>query len=230
MSQVILRLSNAAELVQEVIEGPLCCNIEAGKAAVVSSSKPLTDILKSRFGKLAGAHDAGAGRLDDGRPRRHQRARHAARPRRKTDKRRTSTAAPNLGIDYAAGQKRSSHGRRCRRAQRLARLNIKTARLARIRSIAGRRTPLIFLAGPLPEATYGAAVNGLSDREILAIWRNAAQAYTPRARPLSFQAHAAGGNADLARRGRGHPRVRAAGLAGFAIGLLGPRGWHAHTD
>jgi hypothetical protein len=108
------------------------------------------------------------------------------RVRRKTDKRRTATAAPNLGIDYAAGQRRGTHGRKCRRNQRLARLCIKTSRLARIRSMAGRRAPLIFMAGPLPEATYGAAVNGLSDRELLNVRRNAAQAYAPRARGRSL--------------------------------------------
>ncbi len=186
MHQVILRLTNAAELVQEVIEGPLHCSIEVGKAAVVTSSKPLTDILKNRFGNLAGAQGTQAAGLGDGPSSTRQRARRRVCTRRKVDGRLRNPAAPNLGIDYAAGQKRSAHGRRCRRAQRLARLNIKTARLARIRSIAGRRAPLIFLSGPLPEATYGAAVNGLSDREALAVRRNAAQAFTPRARGRSL--------------------------------------------
>ncbi len=186
MGQVVARLANAAELLQEAVEGPLHCQIELGKAAVVSSSKALTDILRNRFGKLAGGDDAPQETCAGGQDRRCSGAPPRRRPAKVIRKNRKGTAAPNLGIDYAAGQKRGSHGRGSRRAQRLARLGIKTARLARIRAIAGRRTPLIFLAGPLPEATYGASVNGLSDKEVLTIRRNAAQAYSPRARGRSL--------------------------------------------
>ncbi len=186
MGQVVLRLANAAELLQEAIEGPLHCSIEVGKAAVVSSSKALTDILKNRFGRLAGAPD-GVHPTPGNCPTRSRRVGpRQCQVRRKLVKKRADSAAPNLGIDYAAGQRRGTHGSGCRRNQRLARLRIKTCRLARIRSLAGRRAPLIFMAGPLPEATFGAAVNGLSDKEIMTIRRNAAQAYTPRARGRSL--------------------------------------------
>ncbi len=186
MGQVVLRLANAAELLQEAIEGPLHCSIEVGKAAVVSSSKALTDILRNRFGKLAGAADGVNPAPRDCPTRPRQAGPRRCHVRRKLVKKHAPSAAPNLGIDYAAGQRRGTHGSGCRRNQRLARLRIKTCRLARIRSMAGRRAPLIFMAGPLPEATYGAAVNGLSDKEIITIRRNAAQAFTPRARGRSL--------------------------------------------
>ncbi len=44
----------------------------------------------------------------------------------------------------------------------------------------------MFTAGPMAEATYGAAVNGLSDAEVLALRRAAACAYSPRARGRSL--------------------------------------------
>jgi hypothetical protein len=45
----------------------------------------------------------------------------------------------------------------------------------------------IFVAGPMAEATYGAAVNGLSDADVLALRRAAAHAYSPRARGRSLK-------------------------------------------
>ncbi len=65
-------------------------------------------------------------------------------------------------------------------------LKMKTKRLLRIKSLAGRRTPLIFMAGPLPEAVYGASVNGVSDTEALHLRRCAAQAFSPRAKGRSL--------------------------------------------
>ncbi len=94
--------------------------------------------------------------------------------------------AVNLGIDFTAGQSRRVQDRNSKRAARLVTLKRKTARLQRIRPVAGKRTPTIFCAGPLPEAVYGAAVNGLSDAEVLTLRRCAAQAYTPRARGRSL--------------------------------------------
>jgi hypothetical protein len=52
--EVIDRLSHAADIVKETIEGPLHCAIEADKAAVVSSSRGLTERLRQKFGNLAG--------------------------------------------------------------------------------------------------------------------------------------------------------------------------------
>ncbi len=178
--QVINRLSHAASVLKEAIEGPLDCRIELDKASVISSSKPLTDLLRRKFGELAGPEGRAA--VEAARREGH---RHGC-TRRVKRKDKGAAAVVNLGIDYAAGQTRRAQGVRTKRAKRLRRLGLKTAKLQRIRAIAGRRTPLIFMAGPLPEAVYGAAVNGLSDKEVLAIRRNAAQAFTPRARGRSL--------------------------------------------
>ncbi len=78
------------------------------------------------------------------------------------------------------------HAASGKRRKRFRRLAAKAKRLARIRSIAGRRAPQIFVAGPMAEAVYGAAVNGLSDKEVIALRRAAALAYSPRARGRSL--------------------------------------------
>ncbi len=190
IGQVVNRLSNAAELLQDVIEGPLACSIEIGKAAVVSSSRVLTDMLRRRFGARAGDEQRTVGsgaraRLRQRRGRRMQQSPHH-RQTRGTRPGTTEGTALNLGVDFAAGRKRATHGKATKRSQRLATLRIKTAKLVRIKAIAGRRTPLIFMAGPLPEGIFGAAVNGLSDKEALAVRRCAAQAFAPRAKGRSL--------------------------------------------
>ncbi len=157
-SEVVKKMTRAVEVLKHEIVEVLGCGIEVGKAAIVASSAQLAAELKRKFGALAGP------------------TREPAR------------AATNLGIDYAPGRPRTSHaasGRRRRRLQRLAR---KAARLARIRSVAGRRTKQIFVAGPMAEAVYGAAVNGLSGAEVQALRRAAACALTPRARGRSLSA------------------------------------------
>ncbi len=100
--------------------------------------------------------------------------------------RRSGPAVVNLGIDYAAGGSRRDHGVASKRKKRMRVLQVKTKRLLRIKSLAGRRTPLIFMAGPLPEAAYGASVNGVSDAEAMHLRRCAAQAFAPRARGRSL--------------------------------------------
>ncbi len=70
---------------------------------------------------------------------------------------------------------------------RLNKLRRQAGRVARLRAVAGKRTPSIFVAGPLSAAVYGAAVNGLSDQEVLRIRRAAAHAFTPRARGRSLR-------------------------------------------
>ncbi len=180
--RVIRALSEAAEDLKRELEGPLRCTIETDKAAVVASSRALRDALRCKFGRYAGPD--GPTSAPDGRrvP--------AARGRRRSTTRsatpRQPHAAPNLGIDFAPGCMRRWHNASGRRAARLNKLNIKVRRLARIRTIAGRRTPNIFMAGPLPEAVYGAAVNGLSDKEVLRVRRAAALSYSPRAKGRSL--------------------------------------------
>ncbi len=180
--QVINRLTHAASVIKETIEGPLHCAIEVDKAAVVSSSRALTEQLRQRFGSLAGPVVSASTSRTSGarRPRTQPRVRAAAR------RPRAGPAVVNLGIDFAAGAVRRDHGVACKRKKRMKVLQIKTKRLLRIRGLAGRRTPLIFLAGPLPEAVYGASVNGVSDAEALQLRRCAAQAYSPRAKGRSL--------------------------------------------
>ncbi len=174
--QVLQKLTAAKELLQNEIEGPLRCKIETQKAAVVASSRQLMETLRDKFGAYAGP------RADDQPPHSMHRG-NSAKPAKSATARRATT---NLGIDCAPGCKRKHHRHGGKRAARLDRMNAKVKRLARIRGIAGKRTSSIFMAGPLPEAVYGAAVNGLSDRELLRVRRAAALAYSPRAKGRSL--------------------------------------------
>ncbi len=180
--RIIRGLGDAADILRQEIEGPLRCKIETDKAAVVASTRALRDALRNRFGHYAGPDDLpsahGTSRTTTARNHRRRSTRKIA-PRQ-------PRAAPNLGIDFAPGCMRRWHRTSGKRAARLDRLSIKVKRLARIRTIAGRRTPNIFTAGPLPEAVYGAAVNGLSDKEVLRIRRAAALSYSPRAKGRSL--------------------------------------------
>ncbi len=190
MREVVDRLSNAADVLQAVIEGPMDCQIELEKAAVISSHPALTSMLMNRFGERAGPQ-ARAHQLQ-ARGRRRAQGSRGGRPRprgglgRTIPRSRLNAVAVNLGIDCTAGQARRVQNKNSKRAARFVTLKRKTARLRRISSVTGKRTPYIFCAGPLPEAVYGAAVNGLSDAEVLTLRRCAAQAYTPRARGRSL--------------------------------------------
>ncbi len=158
--QVIEGMGKACEILKGEIEGPLACRVEIGKAAVVASTARLARILRGKFGEYSGpGADAGSG----------------------------GSAATNLGIDFAAGRQRRTHGIKAKRKQRLRKLGLQTGRIARLRAVAGKRTSSIFVAGPLSSATYGAAVNGLTDAEVLRIRRAAAHAYTPRAKGRSLR-------------------------------------------
>ncbi len=161
-AQVISSLTEAEEILRREIEGPLACVIEKDKAAVVASTKRVASALRKKFGKYAGRADVAAG---GGR----------------------EVAVPNSGIDYAPGRKRSQHGGGTKRKTRMTRLRRKAKRVEKLRAIAGKRTPAVFVTGPLPEAAYGAAVNGLTDQEVLALRRAAAHAFSPRARGRSLK-------------------------------------------
>ncbi len=180
--QVVRKLTRAMQLLRDEIEGPLKCVIETDKAAVVASSRPLLGILRDKFGVYAGHDTANAG--DHGAIRKSHRQRKGGNTAARTMGR--TCVATNLGIDFAPGCARRSHGPRSKRATRLFRLGLKVKRLARIRAIAGKRTSGIFIAGPLPEAVYGAAVNGVSDKEALRLRRAAAVAFSPRAKGRSL--------------------------------------------
>ncbi len=157
--QIVRSLTDAHSILKDEIEGPLACRIEHAKAAVVASSRPLVETLRARFGRYAGP-----GSVEG----------------------RGSTAAANLGVDFAAGNARRTHGPNSRRAQRMTRLRRQLGRVARLRTVAGGRTKSIFVSGPLSAATYGAAVNGVTDVEALRLRRAASYAFTPRAKGRSL--------------------------------------------
>ncbi len=195
-AQVLQSLTEAEAVIRDEIEGPLACVIEKGKAAVVASSKRVADTLRSRFGEYAG--NIGADR---------------------NEARRREKAVPNLGIDFALGRRRAQHGKDTKRRARMVRLGLKAKRVAKLRAIAGKRTPAVFVTGPLPEAAYGAAVNGITDREVTLLRRAAAHAHTPRARGQIAQApHAARRDPDVDGGDRGRPTVRQRSLASLLIG------------
>ncbi len=163
-TQVVQALTEAEAVVREEIEGPLSCVIEKGNAAVVASSKRVAAILRNRFGDYAGtkgSNNKGGGGAE--------------------------VAVPNLGIGFAPGRRRAQHGKNTKRRSRMVRLGLKAKRVAKLRAIAGKRTPGVFVTGPLPEAAYGAAVNGLTDSEVTLLRRAAAHAYTPRAKGRSLK-------------------------------------------
>ncbi len=97
------------------------------------------------------------------------------------------TAAPNLGIDFAPGRARSAQDKGGRRRSRFHGLARKLAPFRRLCKVLGSKASKIFVAGPLPYATYGAAVNGLSDQEVVKLRRAMATAWSPRARGRSLR-------------------------------------------
>ncbi len=157
-AQVMTALVDAKDILQREITDSLYCHVEMSKAAVVSSDAGLTRALAKKFGDLAGPVSARNGRR----------------------------AATNLGVDYAAGRSRAALAQSGRRKKRMRTLQLRSRRLARVRSLLGRRAPNIFASGLLAEAEYGAAVNGFTDVEIVKLRRAAAQALTPRARGRSL--------------------------------------------
>ncbi len=156
--QVAEGLIEAKNILQHEVEQSLYCTIEPSKAAVVTSNAKLKKEVATKFGVLAGPI--------------------AERYRRR--------AAPNLGIDYAAGRRRAALASGGKRRRRTGNLQKKALRLGRIRSLLGKRAPMVFAAGPMAEYEYGASVHGLTDSETLLLQRAAAMALSPRARGRSL--------------------------------------------
>ncbi len=100
---------------------------------------------------------------------------------------RQRTAAPNLGIDFAPGRARSAQNRGGRRTGRFRGLARKLIPFRQICRVVGPKAAKIFVAGPLPYAVYGAAVNGMTDQEVLRLRRAMATAWSPRARGRSLR-------------------------------------------
>ncbi len=91
-------------------------------------------------------------------------------------------AAPNLGIDASAAKRRGARGTGPLRKQRLAKAWQRRRRLRIIASIVGDRARKIYTAGVGPSASYYAAVQGMSDREVLQLRRLSASVFPPRSR------------------------------------------------
>ncbi len=97
-----------------------------------------------------------------------------------------ATAAPNLGVDFAAGRRRAAHGRSNTRAQRLRKGFRRRKRLKRLAAVVGGRALGIFTTGTLSGMIYGSEINGISDVELLKINRLAAVTMRPSARGRSL--------------------------------------------
>ncbi len=98
------------------------------------------------------------------------------------------SAAPNLGIDAAAGRRRGARGAGFLRRRRLPSGWRRRGRLRQLAMIVGSDARKIFTAGVGPSATYHASVQGLSDREALQVRRLAAVVFPPRSRLRSLTA------------------------------------------
>ncbi len=139
------------------VEITMGCDIELAKAAVVSSDARAARCIARRLGAYAGTSSQ-------------------------------RVAAVNLGCDFAPGRRRTAQrcaGKRRKRYKALAR---RGRRLCSIRKAVGgeRRARRLFTTGLLAAAIPDAAVNGVSDREALALRRTAALACSPRARGRSL--------------------------------------------
>ncbi len=95
-------------------------------------------------------------------------------------------AAPNLGFDAAAAKKRGTRNVGPLRNKRLASGWKRRGRLRQLASVVGSKARKIYTAGVGPSATYYASVQGLSDREALAVRRLAACVLPPRSRYRSL--------------------------------------------
>ncbi len=146
-----------ADMLRMCIEDRMGCQVEISKASVVASSNKIVMDIAWGLGSYAGP----AGR-------------------------RTSTV--NLGCDFAPGRRRTAQSQSGKRLRRHLAMRRRARKLAKARRALGdiRRSKRIFTTGILAAATHDAAVNGLSDREAMALRRTAATACTPRARGRSL--------------------------------------------
>ncbi len=97
-------------------------------------------------------------------------------------------AAPNLGIDATAARRRAAHGAELLRRGRWRMAVKKKRRLRALASVVGSKAGRVFTVGIGASATYHAAVQGISDTEMVKLRRLAAVAYPPRSRFRSLTA------------------------------------------
>ncbi len=156
-SDVVSIAVATAEALRVQVEQVMGCEIELAKAAVVSSSAGAAAAIVKKLKEYAGT----------------------ATQRR---------ATVSLGCDFAPGRTRRSQAAAGRRIRRFAALRRRGRKLAGIRKAVqgGKRARRLFTTGLLAAATHDAAVNGISDAEVMALRRTAALACSPRARGRSL--------------------------------------------
>ncbi len=92
----------------------------------------------------------------------------------------------NLGADFVAGRRRNVIKRRSKLRRRLAGAARRRKRLETIARVVGRRGMRIFTSGIGPAGTFGGAISGFDDSDLLAMRRLAAAGMTPRGRGRSL--------------------------------------------
>ena len=98
-------------------------------------------------------------------------------------------AVANLGVDFSFGVSRTILGKLITRYRRIAAAKKRKGRLYILKKVLGpKRAALVATTGVVSAATYGATVNGVSDRELLQLRRTAAAAMSPSARGRSLSA------------------------------------------
>ncbi len=97
-------------------------------------------------------------------------------------------AAPNLGVDAMAGKRRGTRATGLLRRQRMMKAWKRRGRLQQLVKVLGSGASRIYTAGVGPSATYHAAVQGLTDKEMLLLRRLAATTFPPRSRFRSLTA------------------------------------------
>ena len=91
-------------------------------------------------------------------------------------------SAVNLGVDFTCGRKRSAHAVSGARKGRMTKALARRQRLRSLRqTIGGKKTAKVAASGVLKAADYGAAVNGVSDSELLNLQRVGLAGATPNA-------------------------------------------------
>ena len=98
-------------------------------------------------------------------------------------------SAFNLGVDFGYGKSRLKCGKNTTRRSRMKAARKRKGRLHVLKKIlGGNRAMLIAASGVLPAATYGAAISGFSDHELLQLRRIAAASMNPSAKGRSLSA------------------------------------------
>ena len=162
---IVEDLPAALEDLQRMVSKDLGCEVALPKEAILASDRGLLKAL----GRKLRAWGIGGGAV--------------------------APAAPNLGIDFTCGKKRSSaRGRLSKMRARRTRAQQRVRRFLLIRRHGGRRARFLYQAGVQASVAFGAEVNGLSDSEVRDLHRHAGRLVKPwgRGRILSVALLASG--------------------------------------